>query len=69
MRAVSLKDISLVRKELSKVYNQYKRGDLSNDKARTSTYILCKLAELIKNNDFEDRINKLEDLINAKESN
>jgi hypothetical protein len=49
------------RRELAKTYRQYRRGDIDDKTAKTSTYMLQNLVGIIRDHDFEQRLQRLKD--------
>lgn len=64
---VFIKDISTTKRKLAKIIRQYELDKISTEKFRSLVYGLSKYAELIKLNDFELRLDALEN--NRKQSN
>lgn len=61
-----IKDIGDTKRKLAKVIRQYELDKISTEKFRSLVYGLSKYAELIKLNDFELRLDALE---NVKDHN
>ena len=49
-----------VRRELASVYAQFRRGEITGDEAKASTYILRTVGEMIRLDEVEARLNALE---------
>ena len=54
------------RRYLARCINDTKNGDMSHDLLRTLTYSLKVLVGIMKDNEFEERIEKLEKIQNEK---
>ena len=48
------------RRELAKTYRQFRRGEIDDRTAKTSTYMLQALVGIIREHDIEKRIDALE---------
>ena len=59
---VFIKDISTTKRKLSKIIREYELDKISTEKFRSLVYGLSKYAELIKLNDFELRLDALENV-------
>lgn len=51
--------------ELAKTYRQYRRGEIDDRMAKTSTYILNVLMGIISEHDIERRLEQLEEQVNT----
>jgi hypothetical protein len=67
MRATSLNSIEKIAKEMSRIYNQYKRGDIKDTKYRSSVYGLSKLSECLKDSLLEARLISIEESLKKRQ--
>ena len=59
-RIGTLKTAIDVRRELAKAYRQYRKGEIDDRTAKTSTYMLQALVGVIRDHDIEKRLEALE---------
>jgi hypothetical protein len=63
IRIGTLKSAIDCRRELAKTYRQYRKGEIDEKVAKTSTYMLNVLVGIIRDNGFEERLTELEERI------
>jgi hypothetical protein len=68
-RSISLKTTKTCLKEMARVYNMLKREEISAYLAKNLTYILNSMVRGYTISDLEERLIKLEEIINEKQNN
>ena len=63
---VFIETIGQAKRELAKVYNEYKNGKIKSDNAKTRTYILRTIIEANFKYDVEQRLILLEEKLKAE---
>lgn len=66
IRSISLNNISKVKRLFAKIINEYNREEIGTQRFRDFIYGLSKYAELLKSNDLENRLEKLEVISNDR---
>jgi hypothetical protein len=51
------------RRELARIYREYRRGDIDDRTAKTCGYLLQTLVGIIRDHDIEERVSRLEESI------
>ena len=61
-----LSDLSAIRKFVAKLINERKRGDIDSGMSRDCGYLSKILMEIMQNSEVEERLTKLEGLLEKK---
>lgn len=52
-------------RELGRLYRSWRRGDMDDNAVKSGTYVLTQLRQAIETRDFEDRLDAIEEAVNA----
>lgn len=62
-RIIVVKDVNSAKKLLSRVLSQVQRGEITESKAKTTTYIVTQLVSIINNFEYETKLKEIENLL------